>query len=183
MTYLPAANRRWEILAPWWRCQDKTLEQQIEAGVRWFDLRIIRHGDRWHWAHGLVDLGEADVFHALDTIGECGGSCRLLLERGDDIDEDVFYRKFCAAQTLIDYPQIQSVIAKKRWVVYFLRINVLGTVDRCYIPLRRNKPWYRQIPSIIKFPFTTIKHWSDTHARPQQHERESSRYAWVYDYV
>lgn len=45
------------------KCQDKTIEQQCEAGVELFDIRVRKYGDDYYVHHGLarydMSLGEA----------------------------------------------------------------------------------------------------------------------------
>lgn len=38
------------------RCQYKgmTIEKQLEKGVRWFNLQVTKHGNRWVGSHGLM---------------------------------------------------------------------------------------------------------------------------------
>ena len=52
------------LLRPFYRCQAKTLEGQIAAGVRWFDIRVAQDGDgRFVCAHGgtLLDADPVDA--------------------------------------------------------------------------------------------------------------------------
>lgn len=51
------------------RCQELTIEEQIAAGVTYFDIRIRFKGDRVISGHGLVDY-PIDVLAALDTLNE-----------------------------------------------------------------------------------------------------------------
>lgn len=56
MSYLPIRGWR-KVLAPWARCQNLTLQQQYELGVRYFDIRIKKINDVWHFVHNNADLG------------------------------------------------------------------------------------------------------------------------------
>lgn len=81
MSYLPP--RRWwqwplRIFA---RCQRRTLAEQIAAGIRVFDLRVYRDGDRWHFAHGLVSFRGAELYGVLEQLPP-HSIVRLILERG-----------------------------------------------------------------------------------------------------
>lgn len=42
------------VTAAWAKTQDKTLEQQLNDGVRYLDLRVAKHEDRLVLVHGLV---------------------------------------------------------------------------------------------------------------------------------
>ena len=41
------------LLAPFAKCQSKTLLEQYKAGCRFFDLRIVYYNGAYHGAHGL----------------------------------------------------------------------------------------------------------------------------------
>lgn len=59
MTYLPPKKWWGYLLIPFWRCQSKTFEEQWNAGVRCFDLRITFENDGTPvFAHGIVKLNE-----------------------------------------------------------------------------------------------------------------------------
>ena len=52
---------------PFARCQAKTLAQQIEAGVRLFDIRVRWHCDNLQCAHGLLYFDKT-LYQALHEI-------------------------------------------------------------------------------------------------------------------
>lgn len=52
------------IINPTSKCQDKTIKDQLEDGVRFFNLQVARHNGRWRFSHGMA-LYKEDVF---DTI-------------------------------------------------------------------------------------------------------------------
>lgn len=41
------------LIAPFAKCQSKTIQQQYDAGCRYFDLRVTFIGDKLYLAHGL----------------------------------------------------------------------------------------------------------------------------------
>ena len=56
MTYL--RPRRWwmRLFRIFGRCQNKTIQQQFDSGVRCFDLRVSHTtNDGWSFSHGLID--------------------------------------------------------------------------------------------------------------------------------
>lgn len=183
MTYLRATSSVWERLSGWWRCQDLDIDQQIARGARWFDLRVAydKKSGTWRWAHGLIDLGEAFPLRVIDAVGECGGSCRITLERGDKNDESRFLSLFYGGYFLRDYPQVRSIVIKKGWRVWFNRERY-GVVDRSYVPYHRNKAWWKQLKAIVGFPFSTIRKRAQD-MRPTEEEEKDERNYYVYDFV
>lgn len=75
------------LLRPFYRCQAKTLEGQIAAGVRWFDIRVAQDGDgRFVCAHGgtLLDADPVDAIETIESLAP-GSVVRVVLERCDSI--------------------------------------------------------------------------------------------------
>lgn len=76
------------LLRPFYRCQAKTLEGQIAAGVRWFDIRVAQDGDgRFVCAHGgtLLDADPVDAIETIESLASTGSVVRVVLERCDSI--------------------------------------------------------------------------------------------------
>ena len=58
LSYLPPKNLWGKITRPWNKCQDKTIEEQVNAGIDYFDIRIDFYSDNnWHFVHNRVDYG------------------------------------------------------------------------------------------------------------------------------
>lgn len=58
LSYLPPKNLWGKITRPWNKCQDKTIEEQVNAGIDYFDIRIDFYKDKkWHFVHNRVDYG------------------------------------------------------------------------------------------------------------------------------
>ena len=58
MSYLPPKNLWGKITRLWNKCQDKTIEEQFNSGVDYFDIRInFYNDDEWHFVHNKVDYG------------------------------------------------------------------------------------------------------------------------------
>lgn len=49
------------------RCQDRTIEQQLEDGVRLFNLQVCRYNGEWHISHGLC-IYDKKLFDVLDQL-------------------------------------------------------------------------------------------------------------------
>lgn len=58
MSYLPPKNLWGKITRLWNKCQDKTITEQYNNGVDYFDIRInFYNDDEWHFVHNKVDYG------------------------------------------------------------------------------------------------------------------------------
>lgn len=80
MSYLPPRNIWGKITRLWNKCQDKTIEEQYEAGIRYFDIRINLYNYRWHFVHNKVDYGAVDNF-IWKYIGERNIPIRLIYDQ------------------------------------------------------------------------------------------------------
>ena len=59
------------LVTPFSRTQSKTIQEQLEAGVRYFDLRTRKNKRGWIGAHGLwtSDILFEDVLKIIDNFG------------------------------------------------------------------------------------------------------------------
>ena len=60
ISYLPPKNLWGKITRLWNKCQDKTIEEQFNSGVDYFDIRINLYNEEWHFVHNKVDYGIVD---------------------------------------------------------------------------------------------------------------------------
>lgn len=81
MSYLRPERAWMWLLRPFGRCQRLTLREQIAAGCRVFDLRIVWRDGRWRFAHGLMRVRGLHLFEVLSQL-PAGSVVRLILERG-----------------------------------------------------------------------------------------------------
>ena len=54
------------------RCQNKSIEEQLEGGVRLFNLQVCRYNEEWHISHGLCIYKEK-LFDILDQLKQYKG--------------------------------------------------------------------------------------------------------------
>lgn len=102
MTYLRPKSLLLKPFAAFAQCQDKTIDQQIEIGVQYFDLRIRFDDGKPYFCHGLIrydDLGTYTVYDVLRKINELGKTkdvyVRMMLETSEyDQDQDYAFNTF-----------------------------------------------------------------------------------------
>lgn len=94
-TYLQPANPACRLFTRLWRTQRLTIHEQYLRGVRFFDIRVVHHRRKWHFAHGMVRL-KGHTFDNIDDICNWMLQCfplaayRIVLERGDRKTEVLF---------------------------------------------------------------------------------------------
>lgn len=60
MSYVKPIHWYDRLFITWSKCQSKTLEEQYESGIRWFDIRVSK-SDNWNIVHNRVKYGGIDL--------------------------------------------------------------------------------------------------------------------------
>lgn len=56
-TYLKPTNKIHNLIKKWWKTQCKTIEEQYNFGIRFFDIRVCLDSDNcWRFCHGMVNF-------------------------------------------------------------------------------------------------------------------------------
>ena len=93
-TYLKPCNPIYKLSSRWWRTQCKSIDEQYAFGVRFFDIRVCRDGNKWRLCHGVVNLKMTfptikDICNFMDM--KCPVAIyRIVLEKGNYKDERIF---------------------------------------------------------------------------------------------
>lgn len=196
MSYLPPKRWFWRLFTPLWRCQDKTIEEQIKAGVRFFDIRVVwdRKLDCWQFAHGLVRFGwkkgdplSVGLELVLTLLEAYGCLYRIVLERGTEFDEARFRNWFGSSNGAAiwwgSHPHCISAIIKRGWKC--VRLNAyyydrLHLADRSFVPFHSDKPWWRQLSWRM---LCTPRLWAKTHNTVQDGWKEDNDTVYYYDFA
>lgn len=71
-SYLPAKHWWVTILKPWYKCQSKDIIEQIDSGIRFFDIRVRfnKHNDALEIVHNNIvfNISEQEFYSIMDTI-------------------------------------------------------------------------------------------------------------------
>lgn len=193
MSYLPPKHWLWRLFTPFWRCQDKTIKKQIDAGVRFFDIRVVWDRKRycWQFAHGLVQFGLKKGWSIrLDTVLTLlethGCLYRIVLERGTKYDENWFRYKYTINKYTETWwgrhPHCTAVIIKRGWETvrisqkgYSLRLD-----DRSFVPFHSDRPWWRQLSWRM---LCTPRLWAKRHNTVKQGWKDDKDTVHFYDFA
>lgn len=131
------------LLLPLWRCQCRSLDDQIGRGCRVFDIRVVRrkgipsfYGHYWIWcsAHGVVDV-DVDPMAAIAMIcANVKSPCiRVVLERGNAKAEHDFV-DLCETLERC-YPQARFFggVSKRGWVQLYKFAGDDGNLERSMV--------------------------------------------------
>lgn len=61
------------VINPTSKCQDKTIDEQLNDGVKLFNLQVAYDGKRWRFSHGLA-LYEEDVIETIAKMRACASA-------------------------------------------------------------------------------------------------------------
>lgn len=178
LTYLRALCPLFELASPLWRCQDRTLTEQICDGVGMFDLRVVRHLGAWRPAHGLVTL-RGDVPAAIRQIGP--RPFRIILERGT-VDDEFAFR--CLVRELVDEGRaVAAAYIKRGWrtVHYNAALNPEAR-DASYVPFHSNHFSWAELWAFLRRPCRP-RRWARKHnGQVGREEREAKDRVVYMDY-
>lgn len=119
-TYLKPINPVFNLFKRWWKCQNKTIDEQYTFGIRFFDIRIVWHKNKWYMAHGLCTL-DMHFDSITDICDYMYAACpdaiyRIVLERGNYTIQQLFSAQVPA---YIDckYPMLwrMDIKSTKQW--------------------------------------------------------------------
>ena len=197
MSYLPPQRWLWRLFAPFWRCQDKTIEEQIKAGVRYFDIRVVwdRKLYSWQFAHGLVRFGwtrrdnlAVGLTPILTLLEAHGCLYRIVLERGTEYDEARFRNIIGysnGAETWWgSHPNCIAAIIKRGWKSVRDRrfedaYRHIQLDDRSFVPFHSDKPWWQQLSWRM---LCTPRLWAKRHNAVQDGWKEDNDTVHFYDF-
>lgn len=183
MTYLPPVHRFWRLFTPFWRCQNKTIDDQINAGVEFFDLRVVwdKKLGCWYFAHGLVTLkGGNRVYGIMRKLEKRGLRYRIVLERGDGRAEYLFRRTF---ENVHPGSGCIAAIIKRGWRNAGYNAECYGSMqlaDHSFVPFRSDRPWWRQLSWRM---FCTPRLWAKRHNTVRNSWKKSGNTVHFYDFA
>lgn len=196
MTYLPPKNILMRLFTPFWRCQNKTIKEQIDAGVELFDLRVVwdKKLDCWQFAHGLVRFGwkkgdplSVGLEPTLTLLEAHGCLYRIVLERGSEYDEERFKSWFGFGEDIWwkSHPHCISAIRKRGWKSVRSRrfdyaFKNLQLADHSFVPFRSDRPWWRQLSWRM---FCTPRLWAKRHNTVENGWKEDKNTVHFYDFA
>lgn len=167
-----------ELLSFLWRTQDKTIEEQKELGVGYFDIRVRydRKMKCWRTCHGLVDFGLC--FPSIESILNAYSTykVRLILERGRAYDESIF--RYCMSR-VCDYPCLSFAAIKKDWKVLVDKDPKIR--DYSFVPFLSNLSFWENLKR-GKW-LDTIRHYASRHRPGITEEMRNEDTVHFVDYV
>ena len=154
------------VINPTSKCQSRTIKQQLEDGVKLFNLQVAYDGERWRFSHGLA-LYEEDVFETLAMMKACATTeepiyFQLYCDKSfwykqdaylfaclvADINNELCDKSFIMQSAWVEgteyYPHKRGVkldAEEHYWTAAWAKMNARGWLDRLPLPRRHAKRW------------------------------------------
>ena len=175
-TYMVARNGIVDTFTSFWRCQEKTIKEQYDLGVRMFDIRVnkdIQNGKfTWQVSHGLAKFNQN--FVSLNAIGSYfkkqypDSYFRVVLESGSDDEETVTKFKEQAKKLMTSYKaMVWQVVIKLPWTVLYRGKDFKEVNDYCCHLFNWNVDhdiwWNIKHFNELDFSAYSIKAWAKKH--------------------
>lgn len=186
-TFLSPKHKFFNLFKWLWRCQDKTIDEQYKAGVKYFDIRV---SSGYKFAHGLVTLDTDYMLlgYILTYIKNTfpNAKCRIILERGNTKETATFVTHVInLLASKYFYPileqYVHQIIVKKDWKIIYDNPKMnLEIKDYSYVPRYSDKSfWY----NLTHFKFDTIKHHSKSNPTITKEMIEDKNVVYFMDYI
>ena len=154
------------VINPTSKCQSRTIKQQLEDGVRLFNLQVAYDGERWRFSHGLA-LYKEDVFETIAMMRACATAekpiyFQLYLDRSfwckqdlymfarlvADINNELCDKNFVMQAAWVEgtpyYPHKRGVkldAEEHYWTAAWAKANAKSWLDKLPLPRRHAKRW------------------------------------------
>lgn len=104
------------VINPTSKCQDKTIEEQLNDNVKLFNLQIAYNGKRWCFSHGLA-LYKEDVIETIAKMRACASA-----------KEPIYFqlyldKSFWFAQNSVEFAKFVADIKQKFCCPYFVMLS------------------------------------------------------------
>lgn len=143
LSYLPIKGWR-KILKPWAKCQDKTLEEQYNSGIRYFDLRVRKESDEWWYCHNnAIFIPVKEYEEILNFLLEKKAYVRIILDvRKKPKDAEEYKKAFLNLidQFISNGLKVDSAIVYWEWKDYHP-----NNITQYEYHSSVSAPWYKYI--------------------------------------
>lgn len=134
-----------KLLTPFARCQTKSVNEQFNCGVRYFDIRIKYYKNKFVLCHGLW-IADVSINCIFDTLNYLGRKSPIYVDITLETDngKDKFFDYVVKLKNSFNYINIARVNYKKpNWECIHI-YNIINTVNR-FITLDKSS-WHTYIP-------------------------------------
>lgn len=183
-TYLKSQNGLIDCISRFWRCQNASIVDQYNFGVRFFDIRVFRSTTTkgkacWRCAHGLAELEKTYAtiksICAYFTSTLKGCKFRIWLEKGSDEDWELFKKEALAVKD--KYAGFVQSYRKSNYDKLFQK----DTYPKIEYYACKMEDWRNWAKGVFNYP---IKNWAKNHnPKITQEMIDDPNVCYMMDYV
>ena len=177
-TYMNPLHSIFKLFKFIWRTQTKSITEQYNCGVRYFDIRVKYRRNRWYICHGVVTFNVSfySIKHIIDffNLHYLNSKLRIIYERGEY--EDIFKKEI---RDILDNDTLSFACIKSKWEVLVNRDPIIN--DYTYKPILSNLSWCENIKR-MNF-FSTIKSWAKRHNPKINEDMICNNVLYFMDYI
>lgn len=158
------------VINPTSKCQDKTIDEQLNDGVKLFNLQVAYNGERWYFSHGLA-LYEEDVFEILAKMKACATA-----------KEPIYFqlyldKSFWFAQDEEAFTQLVADIKKQFCCPHFVMLSAWVEGTKKYLHKSESKLKWQERYWTTTWASINATSWLDKLPLPKYHAKKyNSRY-------
>lgn len=157
------------IINPTSKCQDKTIKEQLEDGVKLFNLQVAYDGERWYFSHGLA-LYKEDVIETL-----------AILKASASVEEPIYFqlyldKSFWHKQDELAFAKLVSIIKQKFLSPYFVMLSAWVEGTEKYPYKSGNKLKLQERYWIRTWARTNATSWLDKLPLPKYHAKKYNQF-------
>lgn len=178
LSYLPIKGWK-KILKPWIKCQDKTIEEQYNSGVRYFDIRVRKKDNSWWYCHNdAIFVPVIEHKEILEFLIEKESYVRIILDVRKEPKNAAYYKGdfFELVIELIHKGlRVDSIIVYWEWKDYYTPNNITQHEYHSSV----SAPWYKYILGTKWF----AKHYNEKYLKENETKVVSENDVVLMDYL
>lgn len=173
------------VINPTSKCQDRTIQEQLQDGVKVFNLQVAYVGGKWRFSHGLAIYKE-DVFETIAMMKACATKeepiyIQLYLDKclwcKQDIEEfeyliEIIKNEFCDDKFYIlsswvegtrYYPYSEGKkisLEEHYWTLSWGKMYGKSWVDKLPLPKRHAKKFNKKYKSECKMEYLMLDYYN-----------------------
>lgn len=156
------------VINPTSKCQSKTIKEQLEDGVKLFNLQVT-YTDRWRFSHGLA-LYEEDVIETLAMMRACASPKEPIYFQLY-LDKSFWYK-----QDELAFAKLVSTIKKNFLCPYFVLLSAWVEGTKKYPHKSESKLKWEERYWTLTWASVNATSWLDKLPLPKRHAKRWNSY-------
>lgn len=173
------------VINPTSKCQDKSIDEQLNDGVKLFNLQVAYNGEKWYFSHGLA-LYEEDVIETIAKMKACATAkepiyFQLYLDKSIWLTQDEaafvqlvkeLHRAFVDDKLVMLSAWVEGTnyyphryarcisIQERYWTATWARINATSWLDKLPLPRYHARKFNARYKAECKTEYLMLDYYS-----------------------